>query len=38
VKREEKEKILEDYESSDELKELDNLEDLLETEDLKKLE
>lgn len=38
MKREEKEKILEDYESSDELKELDNLEDLLETEDLKKLE
>jgi len=38
VKREEKKKILEDSESPDELKELDNLENLLETEDLKKLD
>jgi len=38
VKKEEKKKILENSESPDELKELDNLEDSLETEDLKKLD
>ncbi len=38
MKKEEKKKILENSESLDELKELDNLEDSLETEDLKKLD
>jgi len=38
VKKEEKKKILENSESPDELKELDNLEDSLELEDLKKLD
>jgi len=38
VKKEEKKKILENSESPDELGELDNLEDSLETEDLKKLD
>jgi len=38
VKKEEKKKILENSESTDELKELDNLEDSLESEDLKKLD
>ena len=38
MKKEEKKKILENSESPDELKELDNLEDSLEAEDLKKLD
>jgi len=38
VKKEEKKNILENSESPDELKELDNLEDSLEEEDLKKLD
>jgi hypothetical protein len=38
VKKEEKKNILENSESPDELEELDNLEDSLETEDLKKLD
>jgi len=38
VKKEEKKKILENSESPDELKELDNLEDSLEKEDFKKLD
>lgn len=38
MKKEEKKKILENSESPDELKELDNLEDSLELEDLKKLD
>ncbi len=38
MKKEEKKKILENSESTDELKELDNLEDSLESEDLKKLD
>ncbi len=38
MKKEEKKKVLENSESTDELKELDNLEDSLETEDLKKLD
>ena len=38
MKKEEKKNILENSEAQDELKELDNLEDTLETEDLKKLD
>ena len=38
MKKEEKKKILENSESTDELKELDNLEDSLESEDLKKVD
>ncbi len=38
MKKEEKKNILENSESPDELEELDNLEDSLETEDLKKLD
>lgn len=38
MKKEEKKKILENSKSPDELKELDNLEDSLEKEDLKKLD
>jgi len=38
MKKEENKEILENSESPDELKELDNLEDSLELEDLKKLD
>lgn len=38
MKKEEKKNILENSEAQDELKELDNLEDSLEDEDLKKVD